>query len=245
WLALGITLFVPAIQAAVLSPVLGVRRPRPDEIARIAPVWDRLIADVGKGGHRFTYRIVDSDELNAYACGGHLVVVTSFAVEELPPSELAGVLAHELSHHLGLHTVALTVGHWLSLPIVALARIGFFLQNVARAATESFVQHSAALTTLGRVIAGLLTGISWVFLAVLHASDAVGNLVGHQAEYEADRRAIDLGHGPELAAALRRLIRLGGGQRAIGFRARLGASHPAARTRVARIEALLRHPTMR
>jgi Zn-dependent protease with chaperone function len=155
------------------------------------------------------------------------------------------VLAHELSHHLGLHTLALTVGHWLSLPIVALARIGFFLQNVARAATESFVQHSAALTALGRVIAGLLTGISWLFLAVLHASDAVGNLVGHQAEYEADRRAIDLGHGPELAAALRRLIQLGGGRRAIGFRARLGASHPAARTRVARIEALLRHPTMR
>lgn len=245
WIALGITLFVPAVQAAVLSPVLGVRRPRPDEVARIAPVWDRLIAEVGKGGHRFTYRIVDSDELNAYACGGHLVVVTSFAVDELPASELAGVLAHELSHHLGLHTVALTVGHWLSLPIVALARIGFFLQNVARAATESFVQHSAALTALGRVIAGLLTGISWIFLAVLHASDAVGNLVGHQAEYEADRRAIDLGHGPELAAALRRLIQLGGGRRAIGFRARLGASHPAARTRVARIEALLRHPTMR
>ncbi|MGA0357752.1 MAG: hypothetical protein ACO3NQ_09180, partial [Ilumatobacteraceae bacterium] len=51
WIALGITLFVPAVQAAVLSPVLGVRRPRPDEVARIAPVWDRLIADVGKGGH--------------------------------------------------------------------------------------------------------------------------------------------------------------------------------------------------
>ena len=100
WIALGITLFVPAVQAAVLTPVLGVRRPRPDEVARIAPVWDRLIAEVGKGGHRFTYRIVDSDELNAYACGGHLVVVTSFAVDELPASELAGVLAHELSLYL-------------------------------------------------------------------------------------------------------------------------------------------------
>ena len=49
------------------------------------------------------------------------------------------MLAHELSHHLGLHTAALTLGHWLSLPVVLLARFGFFLQNVARAATDSFV----------------------------------------------------------------------------------------------------------
>ena len=45
------------------------------------------------------------DELNAFACGGHLVVVTTFAIDELPEHELAGVLAHELSHHLGMHTV--------------------------------------------------------------------------------------------------------------------------------------------
>ena len=80
--------------------------------------------------------MLPSDELNAYACGGHLVVVTSFAVAELPRRELAGVLAHELSHHLGLHTVALTIRHWLSLPVVLLARVGFWLQNVATAATE-------------------------------------------------------------------------------------------------------------
>ena len=78
--------------------------------------------------------IYPGDELNAFACGGHLVVVTSFAIEELTARELSGVLAHELSHHLGLHTVALTLGHWLSLPVLLLARVGFFLQNVARAA---------------------------------------------------------------------------------------------------------------
>jgi Zn-dependent protease with chaperone function len=188
-------------------------------------------------------RVLDSDELNAFACGGHLVVVTSFAVGDLSEAELSGVLAHELSHHLGLHTVALTLGHWLSLPVVMLARIGFFLQNVARAATDSFVADSAALTFVGRVVAFTLTAVSWVFLAALYASDALANVVGQTQEFEADRRAVRMGYGRPLAGALRRVIALGGGGRASGWRERLAMSHPPARTRVARIEAMLRHPT--
>ena len=76
-----------------------------------------------------------------------------------------------------------------------------------------------------------------MFLAALYASDALANLVGHSSEFEADRRAVRMGYGRQLAEALRRVISLGGGTRTIGWRARLGASHPPARTRVARIEA--------
>jgi Zn-dependent protease with chaperone function len=171
------------------------------------------------------------------------VIVTTFAIEDLTQRELSGVLAHELSHHLGLHTAALTIGHWLSLPVVLLARVGFYLQNVARAATDSYASHSAALTALGRLAAGVLTAVSWVFLAALYASDALANMVGHGSEYEADRRAVRMGYGRALADALRAVIRHGGGARPIGWRARLGTSHPPARTRVARIEAMLRHPS--
>jgi hypothetical protein len=52
-----------------------------------------------------------------------------------------------------------------------------------------------------------------------------------------------MGYGKPLADALREVIRLGGGVRPIGWRARLATSHPPARTRVARIEAMLRHPS--
>lgn len=242
WIASGTGLFVRPIQVAVLSPALGARRPTPAESARVEPVWLGVAAAAGIPPGRYVLRVVDSDEINAFACGGHLLVVTTFALDELGADELAGVLAHELSHHLGMHTVALTIGHWLSLPILGLARIGFFLQNVARAATDSFVSHSAALTALGRVAGGVLNGFSWVFLATLHLSEMVSNLVGHGSEFEADRRAVHLGYGRELAAALRRLIAGGGGARSLGWRARLRTSHPAARTRVARIEAILRHP---
>ena len=243
WLVLGAVLFVPSIQVALLSSFFGARRPYDDELAIITPIWRDLAARANLPQFRYAIRIVDSDDLNAFACGGHLVIVTSFALEQLTPRELSGVLAHELSHHLGWHTAALTIGHWLSLPVVVLARFGFFLQNVARAATDSFASHSAALTALGRVIASLLTAVSWVFLAALYASDALSNVVGHGSEFEADRRAVRLGYGRDLADALRVVIQLGGGARAIGWKARLATSHPPARTRVARIEAMMRHPS--
>ena len=243
WLLLGTLLFVPAVQVAVLGPALGARKPQPEELTVIAPIWRDLAASANLPQYRYVIRVIDSDELNAYACGGHLLVVTSFAIDELSARELSGVLAHELSHPLGLHTAALTLGHWLSLPVLALARIGFYLQNVARAATDSFVSHSAALTALGRIAAGLLTAVSWVFLAALYASDALANMVGQGSEFEADRRAVNLGYGRPLVDALRAVIRLGGGGRAVGWKARLATAHPPARTRVARIEAMLRPPS--
>ncbi|MDJ0769164.1 MAG: M48 family metalloprotease [Ilumatobacter sp.] len=243
WLLLGVLLFVPAVQVAIIAPLLRARRPSDDELAVITPVWRDLAASANLPQYLYRVRVIDSDELNAFACGGHLVIVTSFAVESLSERELSGVLAHELSHHLGLHTAALTLGHWLSLPVVLLARVGFYLQNVATAATDSFAAHSAALTALGRVAAGLLRAISWVFLAALYASDALANLVGQSSEFEADRRAVRMGYGAALADALRTVIRYGGGARPIGWKARLASSHPPALTRVARIEAMMRHPS--
>jgi Zn-dependent protease with chaperone function len=243
WLAAGTLLFIPSVQVSVLSPLFGARAPSPAEDEVIAPIWRDLAVAANLPSYRYAIRVIDSNEINAFACGGHLVIVTTFALQELTDRELSGVLAHELSHHLGLHTFALTVGHWLSLPVVALARIGFFFQNVARAATDSFVSHSAALTALGRIVAGMLTVVSWFFLSALYASVALGNLVGHGSEFEADRRAVRMGYGRPLADALRQVIRLGGGHRAIGWRDRLMTSHPPARTRVARIEAMMRHPS--
>jgi Zn-dependent protease with chaperone function len=243
WLLAGALLLVPKAQVAVLGPVFGARKPSAEELGIIAPVWRELAVAANLPQYRYSIRVIDSDELNAFACGGHLLIVTSFALDELSSRELSGVLAHELSHHLGLHTTALTIGHWLSLPVLALARVGFYLQNVARAATDSFASHSAALTAIGRVVAAFLTAIAWVFLAALHASDALSNVVAQGSEFEADRRAVRMGYGRPLAEALRTVIRLGGGDRAVGWRARLAVSHPPARTRVARIEAMLRHPS--
>lgn len=238
----AVLLFVRPIQAMVLTPLFGARRPTPEEHELIAPLWKQIAQANDLPADRYMIRVLPLDELNAFACGGHLVVVTTFALNELPRRELAGVLAHELSHHLGMHTVALTIRHWLSLPVVLLARIGFWLENVATAATDSFAPSSTAWSVTGRFVSALLTVASWPFVAALYAADVVGNVVGHRSEFQADRRVVRMGYGRNLSAALRRVIALGGGHRPVGWRARLASSHPPARTRVALIDAMLRHP---
>lgn len=246
WFALGylaavVLLFLRPVQRYVLAPLLGARRPTHDEMTVLEPAWRPVLQFNDLPRHRYVLAVLPSDDLNAFACGGHLVVVTSYALEALPRDELSGVLAHELSHHLGLHVVPLTISQWLSVPVLLLARIGFFLQNVASAATTSFVQHSSALTAVGRLVAALLTGLSWVFLSGLVLSNVLGNAVGRNAEFQADRRAVDMGFGKPLAMALRRALAELGSDRATTFRERLNTSHPPARTRVARIEATLRN----
>lgn len=240
YLACGLLLFVRPFQRLVLTRLLGARRPTPDEREILEPIWTQVTQSVHVPSRHFVLAVIDANELNAFASGGHLVAVTSYAIEVLPDRELAGVLAHELSHHLGMHTIALTVAQWLSLPVVMLARIGFLLQNIARAATDSFVRGSSSFTFLGRVVSGVLNAAAWVFLSAIVGSNALGNLVGRSAEFQADRRVIQMGFGPHLAAALRRYVASGYAERPITWRDRAFASHPPALTRVARIEALTR-----
>lgn len=240
--ALGSLLFIRPFQISVLTPLLGARRPTESEADTIEPLWNAIAEANALSPDRYVVRIVDSDELNAFACGGHLVVVTTFAIEQLSRAELQGVLAHEISHHLGLHTVSITIGHWLSAPPLLLARVGFFLENVAVASSRSFGERSPLVDAASTVVASLMRGVSWIFTAGLRAADALANIVGHEAEFEADQRAVAMGFGRELASALRRVLAGAHVPRPIGWRARIAASHPPARTRVARIEALLRHP---
>ena len=166
------------------------------------------------------------------------MVVSSYAVNELDHDELCGVLAHELSHHLGLHTVALTISQWLSLPVVMFAQLGFMLQNVADVASNTLRVKS--LDVLGRMVAGTMTIVSWVFIADLSLARYLSNAAGKGAEFRADRNAVELGFGKQLSRALRRVIDEGRDERPTNWRDRIVTSHPPARTRVARIDAYQR-----
>ena len=117
YLAAVVLLFLRPVQVFVLAPLMGARQPTPEQRSALAPAWRPVLQMNDLPARRYVLAVLPSHELNAFACGGHLVVVTSYAIEALPRDELSGVLAHELSHHLGLHTVALTVGQWLSIPV--------------------------------------------------------------------------------------------------------------------------------
>ncbi len=241
----GVVLFLKPTQKLILRRLLGARTPTRSERDQIQRAW-LVVAQASRiPANTFVLAVADADDVNAFACGGHLMVVSSFALEQLTHDELVGVLAHELSHHLGSHTVALTFGQWLSIPIIILAQVGFALQNVARAASETIERRSTSLSLIGKTIAIVLNGVSWIFRADLLLAQGISNIVGKGAEFKADANAVDLGFGKELSSALRQVIARGHGERPSNWRDRIVTAHPPARTRVARIDARLRQQAQR
>ena len=230
--------FLRSVQSVILTRLIGTRAPTHAEIARLEAPWKAVLQANHQPRSTFLITVLDSDEVNAFACGGHLVVVSSFALQYLPEAELRGVLAHELSHHLGSHTVLLAVGQWLSVPIILLGRIGIFFQNLAQAATNTIGGGSPALEVIGFVIVSFVRAIALIFLSTLTVSQKIGNLVGRNTEYDADRRVVRMGFGRDLANALRLI---GGDSReSSNWRENLVTSHPPAKTRITRIEALIK-----
>ena len=240
WFLLGGVLFLRPVQKLVLMRLLGARTPTRQENDSLQRAWHVVAQANHIPPGRFVLSVADSEDLNAFASGGHLVVVSSWAIANLSREDLSGVLAHELSHHLGMHTIALTVGQRLTIPIVLLARIGFYVQNIAHAATDTFTQGSSGASLIGKTIAGALTIVSWIFLSMISISQVIGNATGKGAEFKADETVVNMGFGRELRNALRIVIAAGHGERATHWRDRLVTAHPPARTRVARIEAQLR-----
>lgn len=238
YVATAALLFVRPLQVVVLARLLGARRPTHEESIRLDTAWRSVLQAAHLPRDRYAVAVLPSDELNAFASGGHLVVVTTYALDTLPRDELAGVLAHELAHHLGLHTVATTFAQWLAAPVHLLASAGYFLRNVATAATSAFARRSSALTAIGTAIAAVLLAVSWLLSSALLLVDSVAAVAGRGAEFQADVRAVRLGFGRELARALRRVA--AEEQRASSDRLRRTTGHPSARSRIARIEAIVR-----
>ena len=240
WFFAGGLLFVRPVQRLVLQRLLGARTPSRAERDTLQRSWQIVAQANHIPPGKFVLAVSDSEDLNAFASGGHLVVVSSWAINNLSQDDLCGVLAHELSHHLGMHTIALTVGQWLTIPIVLLAKVGFLLQNVAHAATDVFITRSTIGSMLGRTLTGFITIISWLFLSVITASQYLGNAVGKGAEFKADQTVVAMGFGKPLLNALRILVDSGHGERSPQWKDRLITTHPPARTRIARIDAQLR-----
>jgi len=212
----GIVLFSRPVQRLLFVRLLGARQPTEIERANLESAWKVVEQQAGVRPGRFVLSVADVDDINAFACGGHMLVVSAFSIEHLTEDELTGVLAHELSHHLGGHTVALTVAQWMSMPILGLA-----------------------LKLVGWIINIVLTSLSRVLLIGFLLAQSLGEIVGRSAEFQADRRAHAMGFGRELRYALTRVIDRTPASEPTRFLSRVLLSHPPAIDRVARLDAML------
>jgi Zn-dependent protease with chaperone function len=206
WLASALGYGFRPVQTAMARLLWPVRRPTAAEQQRLEGIWETVSAHAGVRGGRYRIQVVDLPEVNAHSVGRDLVCVTTGALSRLGDRELAGVLAHELGHHLRMHTSAAAFLVWVLLPIQAVGMLGTLL-----AAPSGALAHRLARSRAGRPwafgcargAAGLGRGIHAVFAAPGVAAKAAKNAAGRSAEYRVDAFAVDIGLGPELLSALR------------------------------------------
>lgn len=236
----SVVMFVPITQRLFVMRLLGVRAPHRDEQRRLAVAVRMVLAAAGTPRRRFLLAVEDSDDLNAFACGGHILVVSSFAITTLDEEEIIGVVAHEFSHHLGAHTVALSFAQWFSLPVLFFNQIGEWLRRLADAPVRRAEGMSGVVPYVAGAVRSLLTAFSWLFGATLGVAQRLNDLVGRDAEFNADKRVVQLGFGRQLSRALTHVAARDPSAVGRSRHERIFSSHPPARTRIARIEALLR-----
>ncbi|MFI5620867.1 M48 family metalloprotease [Streptomyces sp. NPDC051567] len=263
WTLSGALVFHRPSERLLARHLHGLQHPLPDELAVLTPVWREVTARAGVDGSRYELWIENSGHPNASAAAGHLVGVTRYAVERLPRSQLAAVLAHELGHHTGGHAWSGLLGWWYGLPGRAL---WWFLLRAAHLVLRS-ARPSAGRRRSGPALLVLLAGILLTALAGWFAVRAVAALYGlplvliglpcamaalrRRAELRADAHAAALGFAPGLARMLHDTLaeeeeRGGPGSRGraafagAGLLARLLSSHPDHRTRLHHLRPYLR-----
>ncbi|HXU58622.1 MAG TPA: zinc metalloprotease HtpX [Verrucomicrobiae bacterium] len=157
--------------------------------------------------------MIENDQPNAFATGRDpqhaAVAVNTGLMRLLSPEEVAGVLAHELSHVRHRDTLTMTMTAVIAGAIGMLANFAFFFGGVGRDRREG-----GGLGALG----GLL-----VMLFAPLAATLVQLAISRTREYEADRKGAEIsGHPLWLASALSKLER---GARAIDNP--IAEGHPA------------------
>jgi Zn-dependent protease with chaperone function len=205
------------VQLALARLLWPLRRPTPAERHRLDRVWSHVLANAALPQRRVRLRVVELAEVNAHSVGRDLICVTSGALARLGDRELAGVLAHELGHHLRMHTAAAAFLVWVLLPLQAVALFGVLLALPFSAAGRRAAGRAEArawdgdadrpaammLRTLARGLDGSGRAVRTAFAAPGMAAFAAKNAAGRRAEYLVDAFAVEVGLGGELLSALR------------------------------------------
>ncbi|MFJ1973131.1 M48 family metalloprotease [Streptomyces sp. NPDC087903] len=252
WVASGLLVFHRPTELAFARHVLKLRLPTPDERARLEPVWHEVTARAGIEQGTYELMVENSEELNAAAVAGHVVGVTTYALNRIPSSNLAAVLAHELGHHTGGHAWAGLLGYWYSLPgriawavTRALARFALAVAGVFSVAATGFLILFMSLMAVAAFFA------AWYIAVPLVVAPYLLAYAGRRGELRADQQAAELGFARQLAevlyhfqteetAAKAALVAQGQQLREPGTLARLLSTHPDHQTRLSELEPFLR-----
>jgi heat shock protein HtpX len=201
WMALGFSA-VSALLSPVISPrmILRMYQARPLE-PRHAPELYSLLDELVKRAelaHPPALYYVPTRMLNAFAVGGDrnaAIALTDGLLRTMSPQELAGILAHELSHIRFRDTRLMALGDAFSRLTASMSQIGLILLLVALPAALMGAQFIS--------LWGLL-----VLIFAPAASSLLQLALSRSREFHADMGAIELTQDPlGLASALKKLER--------------------------------------
>ncbi|MFD0275063.1 M48 family metalloprotease [Kitasatospora sp. NPDC127111] len=203
WVLSGALVFHRPTEAAIARRLLGMRRPGPAEAGRLAEVWEEVARRAGVRPGTYELWIQEREELNATATAGHIVAVTRHALDRLPNSQLAAILAHELGHHVGGHTWAGLLADWYALPARTVRRWTVIV--LARLVSSSDKRIAGCGGCLTLVVVAFFLAVAadlwWLLLPAALAPLLVAWL-HRRAEYRADDYAVGLGFHAELTEVL-------------------------------------------
>ncbi|KQX12187.1 hypothetical protein ASC82_13125 [Streptomyces sp. Root431] len=205
WLFSGPLVFQRKVEAAIARRLFGMRRPTPEEAQRLDVVWEQVTRRAGVDRETYELWIQERAELNATAAAGHIVAVTRHAMERLPNSRLAAVLAHELGHHVGGHTWAAMLADWYALPARAAGRallaLLFLLFRTKHWAGIACGSCLSLMIVQAVVMFTFVQGMWWIVLPVA-AGPLLIAWLHRRAEFRADAYAVGLGFGEALETVL-------------------------------------------
>jgi heat shock protein HtpX len=193
-MAAGMNLFAYWNADKMVLSMYGAREIGPQEEPRFYGIIQRLAAHGGLPMPKVY--IVDNAQPNAFATGRNpenaAVAATTGLLQILDENEIAGVMAHELSHVRHRDTLIMTVTATIAGALGMLAHFAFFFGG-----TRDSEGRSNPL--------GLLGGLLVMILAPI-AATLVQLSISRTREYEADRSGAEISGNPLwLASALEKL----------------------------------------
>ncbi|MEU9605654.1 M48 family metalloprotease, partial [Streptomyces sp. NPDC048057] len=205
WLLSGPLVFNRSVEAAIARRLLGMRRPTPQEAERLDVVWEQVTRRAGVDRETYELWIQERPELNATAAAGHVVAVTRHAMEWLPNSRLAAVLAHELGHHVGGHTWASMLADWYALPARTAGRAIFAFLTLLFQSKNCFGVACGGCLSLVLVqflfFFSFMEGM-WLLVLLVAVGPLLIAWLHRREEFRADAYAVGLGFGPALEDVL-------------------------------------------
>jgi STE24 endopeptidase len=250
WVCGGPLLWWRPAERVAVRALYRMRPSTTAETAVLRPVFSEAAARCELPGRALDWYVRDLQEVNAFSAGRRSVAVTvgllsAYRRGALTSEQMTAVIAHELGH-LAVRSAApanLAVVWW-TLPW----RVA---SHAAAVIGRSMVQRmlfGRAVLVLGPIAAvkaasDLYADKAWsalvllgLILFMITVHPVLEAAVARTGEYAADRYVDERGMGADLAAVLTRLPEMPGDDR--GPLARLLVHHPAAQSRLTRLQRL-------